>query len=105
MYGLMSVTNSPGSHDSDGFDFDEPFGLGEGGHRHQGRGGALFAEELLAHGNQVLPVPDVRQVGVDLDYARLGAATSLHLGLYGSNDFPRLICEVSSVSWQVLAVI
>src|SRR5712692_4937235 len=105
MYGLMSVTIYSASDDRDGFDLDEPLGLGEGGHGHEGRGRALLAEELFAHLDQVLPMPDVGQVGVDLDDTGHGAAARFHLGFDRAKDFPRLSGEVPAVSGLALAVV
>src|SRR6266487_2004519 len=94
MNGLISVT---GSNDRDRFDFDEPVGLGQRGHCDESGRGALLAEELLAHRDQLRSVTDVRQICVDLDDGSHGAASRLDLRLDRPKYFPRLGRDVAAV--------
>src|SRR5262249_13448529 len=105
MYGLMPLTRPRPSHHGDRFDFDEPVGLGEGGHRQQGGGGPLLAEELLAHGNEVCAVADVREVGVDLHDGGHAPAPGLHLRLDGAEHRAGLGREVAPMRRLPLVVV
>src|SRR5262249_55011335 len=105
MYGLMPLTRPRPSHHGDRFDFDEPVGLSEGGHRHQGGGGPLLAEELLAHRNEVSAVADVREIGIDLHDGGHAPSSRLHLRLDGAEHRAGLGHEVAPMRRLPLVVV
>jgi len=93
-----------GLQHGNGLHLDQPLRPAQSGDRDLGVGRQFRPEELLSDRDQILPVPDVGEVGGQLDDIAQRRAARLDLRLQRPVDLAGLRCEVTAMGRRAVLV-